>query len=427
MDVGFGLVADPVRKRPWGQRAIAPGMVADALQAAADALMPELAPAMRRTESVPVEIALTLLPLAGPVVLAASPGGRLSVTAQTWALGPGYHAWLVDTLVRIAADNGFAWREETAGDSPLRDETGYFAGRDVGQLQLRFRERMAVRMGELLEVWSQTPEALRFGLPEGLRPAGPEGALYTLRGPRLRVFAELARGGDEDEARALFPWWEPPGADGFGPATALALAEALLWTAFPWRAPLEPGERAAGDAARALINRAGPGEDGEMPVDELETLLAADAAIPPRPDGPGYLRGNVLRLAGDGWTLHVPGFFHALPRDEQGIDGWWFGGREIHVWAPPDGAARPDTGVAGFDAEALLAAADNEIAFIRASSFYSGRIAMHRGPNGAKPELSGEVKSESGNARIWVLFRSAEDSPWVLETFRSLRPPLTPA
>lgn len=424
MNLGLGLLADPVKKRLWGRRPVDPEMVANALADEARRLLPEIAPAIRRTGDPAGIISLTLIPVARPVAIARAAGGRLAVSAETGALGPGYHEWLVDALTRIADREGFEWHEQRAGDDgALRDETGHFASRDGEQLRFRFREQMAVRMGELLDVWGNVPEAHRFGLPLSLRPAEPEEALFTLRGPRLRVFAELSRGGDETEARAIFPWWDAAGDDGFTPATALALAESLLWCVFPWRAPLDPAERAAGEAARALLNRAGPGEAGDMPIDELETLLAAKGPMPLRDEGPGYLRGRVERVSAGGWRLHVPGHFRPAPPDERHIEGWWFDGREVHVWSPPVAAARPDAGIDRFDAEALLKAADTEIAFVRGGAFYSGEISMHRGPSGSAPELSGEVRAEGGFARIWVLFRGPDDSSWVLDTFRSLRPP----
>lgn len=423
MDIGFGLIADPVRKRPWGHRQVRPSAVADALLAEARDLIPEAAPLLRSETGEYGTVALQIFPIAGEIRIAPAAGSRITVIADTGGLGPGYHAWLIDALARIATAQGFTWHEDSDPASRLHDRGGYFQNRDAAQLRFRFREQMTVAMNRLLTAWGEVPALHCFGLPDGLRPARAETGVQTLRGPRRRVFAELARTGGDTEAEALFPWWEVAESGGISRQTAVALAEALLWTCFPWRAPLEPAERMAGEAARALLNRAGPGETGDMPVDELETLLAATNDTEPRPDGPGYLRGQVARDLPGGWSVDLPGYFRPIEPDENQIRGWWFGGREVHLLTSGDVPSRRDTGEALFDPGALLDATDNEIAFVEHDAFYSGQIAMHEGPGGRSPELTGAVQAATGMARLWVLFRGAGDSPWVLESFRSLTPP----
>ena len=446
MKLGFGLVAQIARRGSRGQRDLDLGAVADALIAALGEAAPDIAPLMRRSTTQDGVRVIRVLPFADPIRLEPAGADTIRVRARTGAIGPGYHALLINALVTVAAKQGFAWTEE----NNQKDETGFFSNREMEQLGFRFRENMSISAGAMLGRAGTSPPV--FGLPQRLEPRVPDGMVATLRGFRPRALLEQAQSGAEDEARAIFPWWDYGGTDPGAAITAQAgegLAEALLWTEFPWRAPLDPAERVIGETATKLMAHAGPEAAPTIPVDMLETILAAQVEIEPDPDGPGYRRGVMERPVPGRLADRSARLFPPSPRGR---------GRG----SPPGGSAparsmpassrrprcpcsprarrmrrpcrmrfsRPDRRRAkrviaprpAFDPYVLLEATEREIAFVHNGCFYSGVIGTFQSEDWSAPEFVGEVIGPDAMARCWMLFRGVEDSAWVLETFRSLRP-----
>ncbi len=425
MTLGFDLTADPVRKGLFGYRPQDTARIAATIAGLCAEDIPEIAPLVTTGRQADGTWRISIMPIGADLVLAPEHGKGLTASAATGHVGPGYHAWLIDILDRAAQAHGLKWVDSGAGDAsdetlaapPSGDRTGYFADRDLEQLRFRFREHVAVEAGTAVAEWDNGDDVVPFGTAMPVVPAEGGQCIATLRGPIPRVAAECARSGSDEDAQLFYPWWEMP-MPGRGPdkPTCLNLAEALLWVAFPWRAPLSPREKAVAEAARALLTRAGPGEAGEIPVDELETLMLTETPTQPRAEGIGYLRGTVTRALDESWRIRLPGWFRRLPVDENGIQGWWFEDREVHVLPIPLDRSAPSP-----DPKALLAASESEIAFLQGDTFYEGRISMHHGPSGAAPEFTGLAVCPRGKARIWILFPGSDASEWVLRTFGSLR------
>jgi hypothetical protein len=250
--------------------------------------------------------------------------GRLTVSAKTSTLGPGYHIFLCDLLHKLGEEQGITW--DPAGEDASDDETGYFHTGDRAAVE----EAM---LKHLLTVAAVTREFMDTGDFKSMAWAMPIGHHYdsfgplvTLMGPRDRDWVEGilkdARNGID-----VFPWWET----GTGAAFRLNRALCEMWLNIRWRAPLDTDEQDPWEFVHADLcdaYKADPKlnypwrewrelieqlteDDVEMEEGDAEVeKIVWDRGAEPSEHLPiGYRRQPVRVDLDEGWSITIPGEF----------------------------------------------------------------------------------------------------------------------
>ena len=187
---------------------------------------------------------------AAPPVRAVLAGTDLHVTGETWQVGPGYHAHVLDKLAPLLDELDLVW------DAP-----------SLPQLQREMCEWLA---GEL--------RGGRRSFVE--RPYVVDAAVLTMLGPRDAAWRDAVLA-DPMHAADAFAWWEAGDA-------AKSRALLAMWHELPWREPLDDDER-------DLLERF------DRDVEAAGLTLPAEPA--------GYRRHDLeLELSG-GWHIRIPGSF----------------------------------------------------------------------------------------------------------------------
>ena len=341
----------------------------------------------------PKRITLALHPAASPARLLVLPEGDLELRAETAAVGPAYHADLLDRISPILDELEYAWDGDDGGDPAPRMLAWLAAELAAG----------ATRIG--------MPAARSFRIDCAVQTAmGPRDAAW-----RDAVLADPSRGAD------AFAWSQR--APGHRERSCALLA---LWHEVAWREPLDDDERAVlsrADADLTAAHRADPHLDLPWPEwaellghlgtdDEHAAEVRARARAAPAAPPIGYRRHPMeIELSG-GWSLELSGSF--VGRWEQDGDRWWAtdGDRAVEFTSL---TAESET-----DSDRLLAVAPEAHPVIERWS--SGD---HRGR--AEASVDGDVHLVHGlmarapHVAILTCKGAASDQAWALATWRSLR------
>ena len=350
-------------------------------------------------------------------------GDRLTVSARTSSAGPGFHAFLVELLDRVADLCGFEW-------DPPEDLTGFSATRDFEALQAEACEWLSGVAAGVTERLREGMTSLGVSLPEGTvvvgerRVASPLG-LWTAEW--FEQTASFPADSDASRARAatFFPW--------FGAALdASVWARAgltIAWVELPWRAPREATEerryrqtlacfaraRALDPAATEAALPAGLEADVRRLLDARGKPLEAPAA-----EGIG-LRRRTLRwpLAG-GWTLDLPGYFTSTVERDGQTEVIWFPGRTVRISTitardrhgdPPPAEELLRTG-AGSTAEPGMRFKRGHL---------SGQASLVAEEEDGEPffTLQGGVAAPGELCVVTISFSNPDDEKWAMETWAS--------
>ncbi len=258
---------------------------------------------------------------------------RVRFSARTSTCGPGYHAFLVGLLDRVAQRDGGVWHDAGAGDeTTLLDESGYFEERNFERLQQSMSGWLRALGSSVAggEIGEGSRICMPVDLPDTLEPG-----LLTPSGVRPRdFFMQLARLEGKALAQAAsewFAWW-----DEGTQAAPQGLARAMLFQ-LPWRVPESDTEKTEVRIALTLVESVPPNTRfaGDTATDcaaELRELLlpgAADRA--PRSHGFGYRRGEVAFRPFEGCKIRLPGYWHESREDEGATALYWHGGKTVRV------------------------------------------------------------------------------------------------
>jgi hypothetical protein len=368
-----------------------------------------------------------LHPAASDVVFRANDLGRISVSATTAEVGPGYHTFVCQLIKRIGADLSITWEapDPAAGTG---DETGYFESGN----------RAAVESALL--IWLHDAlQAARAARARGeqrihLVPFGDhrfvfEGAIATPLGPRDDEWLAAAVN-DPRIAVDVWPWTT----DAMDARYLLNRALVLMWSEVRWRAPLTDEERATIDETLRLLRKAFPFDTTlPYPWREWKELIFLSGASDPLSDriskeavaagtgrAPiGYRRDPVVAFHG-GWALEIPGSF----AERRTAEEWWAGegGRSITLAAVSTGT---DNGP--MTAEAFLDKVSGDLG--------NGALHHKNGPIVGKARLAVDNASEVGlavldaysavrgsGAALRIEIHDPADWEWALGMWRSLRP-----
>jgi hypothetical protein len=332
-------------------------------------------------------------------------GSSVIISARTSSVGPGYHAYLVQLLDEVIALRKYAGSET----EEWFDETGYFTRRNFAQLQSEMNELFQAISRMVLEHSERHPDADSFllsfqmeGLLSSLKadsfPGGINALALTPRGPRDKAFFD-GKGAASDH----YPWWE----EGLTPASACGLAEALLWTEYPWREPRVERERAVEEVISALLSKAGQmGARLKIEFDSARHSTAAPAAL-----GTGYRRHDSRRTITGSWSLIVPGYF--LSEFDDGTMSCWFAGRHIYASSfsvsMKDGT-RPDP----FKDKGMTISREID------GVLYQGRVDLHDSDGEVSWRLWGGAVDKDSLATITVIFENPQDRAWAEKVLFSL-------
>ncbi|RKH09114.1 hypothetical protein D7V97_17545 [Corallococcus sp. CA053C] len=359
---------------------------------------------------------LRLHPAAGEVSVLAATQERLVVSAETSAVGPGYHLYLCDLLKALGEAHGIIWAPPDA-DAGVGDATGYFHSGDAGPVEEHMLGWLQHSVGQVLRMRSLGNSGFALSMRFGHTFQHP-GALLTPMGPRderwLRAVVEDPRQGMD-----VFPWWTP----GVDARVRFQRALCRLWTDVVWRPPLLDEERQRLRDVARLLEQAWR-EDPSLPYpwrewQEVLGYLGVGGtvaeevhrhALESPGTGPsiGYRRGSVQVALPEGWEIRIPG---SLAETLLG-DGSWVARdhrRTVRVLPLEDSA------------EEQLAPTSPErraLELEHHGARVSGRASLHVGPGECR--LTALCRSGNRRALCVVSFDDPDEQDWALGTWRSL-------
>lgn len=407
---------------------------ADSLVGVVEAwLIAEYADAVRSTRrrtlaTDEVELSVALHPAARDLVLTASDAGRVTITAETEAVGPGYHRFVGRLIERMGSDSAISWNrnEDDRGDPADENAGTTFAERAATErayLGWLGRTLVGVRATR-----SAGDAGVQVGIPGGVRYTF-DGAIATVLGPRDDAWLEVAVA-DTRIATDITPWW----ADATDGACLLNRALALMWLEVRWRAPAIERERLLLDEIHRLLSKAFPLDPTlEYPwrawaelielrgIDDPMARQAVTRAArePDHAPAIGYRRAPVT-ISHEGWALEVPGSFAERRTPEE----WWGGGqgRNITLAAVPTG-----TSAGAMGAQAFIQQFGGELgpdAIDHRANGVMGRASLSTDTSSGLEVgvLEGYSAVVGSGAAIRIVFDDPADWQWALDMWRSLAP-----
>jgi hypothetical protein len=379
--------------------------------------------ASRRTEPAAGEIALhlDLHPAASNAVVTATDSGAMTLTAETAAVGPGYHTFVTRLAQRLAGEQSIEW---TGGDGAATDPPGT-PFEDRPTIERAHLAWLGAHLVGIRDARRGLPRGIQLGIRPGIRYTF-DGALATVVGPRDDTWLEQAAV-EPRSAVGILPWW----ADATDARYLLNRALCLMWTEVRWRSPIDPAERSLLDEVVRLLAHAFP-LDPSLPypwrewselfelrnVDEPTAGDIAERAKAVGADLPaiGYRRRSVT-ITHEGWSLDVPGSFAERRTPEE----WWGGeaGRSVTL-------AAVDTGT--MTGEAFLDQVASDLGFDAISHQAGGLVGRAKlGTDASSGIEVGVVEGYSAvrgtGAAIRIVFDDATDWQWALDLWRALTPP----
>ncbi len=359
-------------------------------------------------------LTVALHPAAPDLEVSATDSGKVRVSAETAAAGPGYHRFVGRILERMATDAGIEWASDEADRFAFADravvERAYLAW--LGPVLTQARD--AIRRGSRSQL----------GLPPMTRFAF-DGAIATAIGPRDEGWLAAANA-DPRVAVEIAPWW----ADAPDARYLLNRALALMWVQVRWRPPAVDGEAALLEDVHRLLTKAyttdpylpypwhawtevvafGGFEDGMA----SQVIARSTSEVPPTV--PVGYRRNPVRITHEGWSLEVPGDFAERRTPEE----WWGGGpgRSVTLAAVPTGSMSANAFVSQFSTDLGRDALTHQAGDLVAKA----RIVTDPSSGLEVAVLDGYSAVPGSGAAIRIEFDDASHWKWAIDLWRSLAP-----
>jgi hypothetical protein len=356
---------------------------------------------------------LRLHPAAGEVSLLAAGQARLVVSAETSAVGPGYHIYLCELLKQLGQALRITWADPDVSEG-VGDPTDYFVTGATGPVEEQMLEGLSDVAAQVLNMRKQGRSGFAMSMRFGHVFEHP-GALLTPLGPRdeawLRAVAE-----DPQRGKDVFPWWEP----GINAASRRGRALSRLWTEVVWRPPLLEEERRLFRNVARLLEQAWREEPTlDYPWREWQEVLgylglggtlaeevshrASLAAEGPRI---GYRRGSVHVVLPEGWEIRIPGSL----AEEHLRDGSWVARdhRRSVRFVPLEDA----------DDIAPVSEERRTLELEHHGARVSGRASLHVEPGECR--LTALCHAGRRRALCVVSFDDPEEQDWAVGTWHSL-------
>ena len=362
--------------------------------------------------------------------------GRLTVSAKTSTVGPGYHTALSQLLHRFGEDRKVRWNPAGEDDDDSQDETGYFFTGDRAAVE----DEMLLHLRTMANISLETLEQTGYTLEAWHLPIGHSYSEYPGEGVRTPVgvrSVDWIRAVRKDPRKGidLYPWWD----DGLTAGFHLGRALCRMWADVRWRPLLTDEEYDAWDdvcsdlcqayeldpdldypwrewAELVDILNGFEGASGVTP--ELEKVIRKKAArVPASRPLIGYRRFPVKVDLLDGWSITIPGAM---------AEKW-----EDLTWSAWDGVRTVWFGNWGLtrDGEPVPAAD-----VLDAMKLPKGKLIKHRQGKLIGKAIRGEVEEDGktllnlkafsavdGKAALCnVFYDDPADDGWAIDTWHSL-------
>jgi hypothetical protein len=274
---------------------------------------------------------VSLHPAAEAVRCSFSGDNGFQVSAQTSAVGPGYHIYICNLIRKMGEDLGVRWK---AGPEDSGDDTNYFETGDEQPVNQHMLLWLSTVCKSILDERLEPREAIAIAMPMGTTYE-TDALLITPTGPRSRRWAERVAS-DPENGRDFFAWWQPDR----GAPYYLNRALCLMWTDVRWRRPLIESETLTLNEVIDCLEQAHRFEPTlRYPLHEWRAIAEyLDRPLNlPSPDSQrqvneseliGYRRNRVRVSLAGGWSIRIPGGFA-----ESWDDGTWGGwDPAVTVW-----------------------------------------------------------------------------------------------
>ncbi|MDQ7826951.1 MAG: hypothetical protein RDV48_29400 [Candidatus Eremiobacteraeota bacterium] len=280
---------------------------------------------------------LVFHPAEDPVEFSFGEGERLLCSAKTNSAGPGYHAFLVETLEKVAEECRLTWEWRDPEGGP-GDETGFPEHRNFAGVQERMLDWLRNLAGTVLESYgSSQTKNLQISLPTDILIEGDYFAASPMGFWPVEWFEKVLIADAEgliSLGSRFFPWWNK-GIDGlFWKNCGLAMA----WFDIPWHHPASDDEESkyrlvleCFERARLLDGALALPEEEIMEIRALLEKPASERPAPPKPGLIGFKRGMVRQFLGGPWSIALPGYFYTDSNREGTELIFWFGGRSVQA------------------------------------------------------------------------------------------------
>lgn len=178
-----------------------------------------------------------LHPAAEEVELSLIDPEHLVASANTSAVGPGYHIYLCELLKQWAHDFHASWQQPEQESEDYSDEAEYFFTGDEQQVFDNMTRWLQAVAGTFFEGRLDANEPVALCMPMDVQFESEQPAITPL-GPRDREWLNQTSQ-DGSQGRDFFAWWKP----GLNAEYFLGRALANMWTNVRWRKPVNDRER----------------------------------------------------------------------------------------------------------------------------------------------------------------------------------------
>lgn len=266
-------------------------------------------------------------------------GADVVLSANTSAVGPGYHALVVDLLDHLAVKCALNW-VVSGPEGDEGDETGWSHHRSFQALRAEMSKWLKGLANYSLHAGATEGELTAICMPLDFGITMSEdsvhlGQVVSQRGPVDLKFLEQVAAAEEPERSNLSDEWFIWPRREMDATFWARTGEVLLWNDVLWRAPLDERERKVCQkaldcfvTARRLDPAIPVPETGLAELRELMSTSVADYRQP-RAQGIGYARCMRMRPLPGNWSIKIPGYWY-LTQDDDGLR-YNFG--EMTVWA----------------------------------------------------------------------------------------------
>jgi hypothetical protein len=352
--------------------------------------------------------------------------GRLVCCAKTSSCGPGYHAFLVESLEAIAARNDWKWVwTEDEGD-----ETSYWMDRSFEALQ--------TAMIEILQAIARnvTDDEMRQNMMIAMPMRYPSIVdnppyIMTQLGPRNRDWLRDLADAEQppiEAAEEYYVWWNLDADASFWVKTGRAIA----WTDLRWTQPLDNEQKFRLELVNRCFEIAHRLDDSaDIPMEEwreIGTLLQEGAASDsPPPDvfksRIGYRRHLMRFGLTGGWSIELPGYYYDATEDDHTTLVFWFKNRTVRASSWSWDAEEPRT----VDESLAYRLAKSTEPGVELIDFrrenLPGCATLKRASDDGENYwlLQGETCVNDSRCLVSICFDDDADRDWAIRTWRSLR------
>ncbi|MGH7143183.1 MAG: hypothetical protein ACREJ2_03520 [Planctomycetota bacterium] len=348
---------------------------------------------------------------------------RLCFRARTNSAGPGYHAFLVRFLDRLAKRLDLQWRPQSA--AALADSSGYFEHRDFGRLQTEMYSWLMNVAKSLLKMEKEGSHNFQLSWPLGApSPCGSFFASSPIGEWDREFFLCLveAKGADlRQRLESYFPWWGIEPDARFFANLGLVYARCKV----PWHVPVNSHERGMYELMLDAYGRAAALDSNfPLPTKEIaearEMAASTDRSRLPAADGLGVHRRQVRMTLVGNWTIDVPGYFYVSQEREGTIDVLSHGNRKIEITSLSANAKDGEPAPTEWLLESSTPLPQEHRKHEHAGHVGVAYVSPIDSNKGGGFRLHGRMAKPGNLAMVTITFADRADEAWAFETWRSV-------